>query len=93
MNRRTAGRVVFRIGFVVLLVDGAAAIWLGQVYGRVVLVGVGVALLLAAAGLVVAYRRWMEALDAVEEARRELKDEIGRLRDAAVAARTSRPRN
>jgi len=91
MNRRTTGRAVFSIGFVVLLVDGAAAIWLGQLSGRSLLIGVGVALLLASAGLVVAYRRWMEALDAVDAARREVKDEIGRLRDAAAAARTSRP--
>jgi len=83
--------VVFGIGFVVLLVDGAAAIWLGQLSGRGLLVSVGVALLLAAAGLVAAYRRWMEALDAVDQARRELKAEVGRLRDAAGAARTSRP--
>jgi hypothetical protein len=93
MNKRTTGRAVFSIGFVVLLVDGAAAIWLGQVSGRGLLIAVGVALLLAAAGLVVAYRRWMEAIDAVDDARRELKDEIGRLRDAAAAARASRPLN
>ena len=91
MNKRKTGRAVFAIGFVVLLVDGAAAIWLGQLSGRGLLVSVGVALLLAAAGLVAAYRRWMEALDAVDEARRELRDEVGRLRDAAGAARTSRP--
>ena len=93
MSRRKTGRLVFSIGFVVLLVDGAAAVWLGQVSGRGLLVGVGVSLLLAAAGLVVAYRRWMEALDAVEAARRELQDEIGRLRDAAAAARSGRPLN
>lgn len=93
MSKRQTGRAIFRIGFVVLLVDGAAAIWLGQLSGRGLLIGVGVALVLAAGGLVVAYRRWMEALDAVEEARRELKDEIGRLRDAAAAARTGRPLN
>ena len=92
MNRRKTGRVVFSVGFVVLLVDGAAAVWLGQVSGRGLLVGVGVALLLASAGLVVAFRRWMDALDAVDEARRELKDEIGRLRDAAAPGRPSRPR-
>lgn len=93
MNKRQTGRVVFSIGFVVLLVDGAAAVWLGQLSGRSVLIGVGVALLLAAAGLVVAYRRWMEALDAVDEARRDLKVEIGRLRDAAAAVRPHPPLN
>ena len=93
MNKRTASRVVYSIGFVVLLVDGAAAIWLGQLYARRLVIAVGVALVLAAAGLVVAFRRWMEALDAVDDARREIKNEIGRLRDAAAAARTGRPLN
>ena len=93
MNKRQASRVVYSLGFVVLLVDGAAAIWLGQLSGRRLVIVVGVALLLAAAGLVVAYRRWMEMLDEVEAMRRELKDEIGRLRDAAAAARTGRPLN
>lgn len=91
MNVRKASRVVYSIGFVILLVDGAAAVWLGQLSGRRVVIGVGVALLLAAAGLVVAYRRWMMALDEVEAMRRDIKDEIGRLREAAAAARTGRP--
>ena len=90
MSKRGTGRVVFGIGFVVLLLDGGAAIWLGQVSGRPAIVVVGVLLLLASAILVVAYKRWMEALDAVDEARRDLKQEINRLREVAEQARTRR---
>lgn len=90
MSKRGTGRVVFGIGFVVLLLDGGAAIWLGQVSGRPAIVVVGVLLLLASAILVLAYKRWMEALDAVDEARRDLKQEIGKLRDIAEQARSRR---
>ncbi len=91
MTKRRTPRIVFGVGFVVLLADGAAAIWLGQVSGRTALVVVGVMLVAAAGGLVVAYRRWMAALDAVHEARREFQAEVARLRDAASAARGGRP--
>ncbi len=89
MIQRRAARIVFGVGFVLLLADGAAAIWLGQLSGRDSLIVVGLLLVAAAAGLVIAYRRWMSALDAVEAARRDLHTEIGRLRD--LAASTRRP--
>ena len=73
-----------------LLLDGAGAIFLGQVSGRGVLVGVGLLLVAAAGALVFAYRRWMVALQAVDEARRELQQEIGRLRGALQDARAGR---
>ncbi len=90
MTRRGTSRIVFIVGFVVLLLDGGAAIWLGQLTGRPVLVGVGLALLAAAVGLVVAWRRWQEALDAVDLARADLKAEVARLRSAAAEARAGR---
>lgn len=90
MTRRRTARVVFGVGFVVLLIDGAGCIFLGQLLGRTVVVVVGLLLLAAAAGLVVAYRRWMIALDAVEEARRDLMGEIVRLRGAARDARAGK---
>jgi hypothetical protein len=88
-KRRTA-RIVFGVGFVVLLIDGAGCIFLGQLLGRNILVWVGLSLLAAAGALVIAYRRWMIALDAVDEARRELAREIVHLRGAARDARTGR---
>ncbi len=93
MSRRRTANVVFVVGFVVLLLDGAAAIWLGQVSGRGLLIGVGVLLLAAAGWLVLYHRRWMEALDAVDAAKRELHEEIGRLRSAAADARAERRRD
>jgi membrane protein implicated in regulation of membrane protease activity len=90
MSKRGTGRVVFGIGFVVLLLDGGAAIWLGQVSGRTAIVVVGVLLLLASAILVVAWKRWMDALDAVDDLRRDLKEEIVRLRKVADQARSGR---
>lgn len=86
MTGQRGARVIFAIGFVVLLADGAAAIWLGQVSGRGLLVAVGIGLVVAALALIAVYRRWMAALDAVREARTELKVEVGRLRAAAAAA-------
>jgi hypothetical protein len=88
-KRRTA-KLVFVVGFAVLLLDGAAAIWLGQLSGRPALIVVGLLLVGAAAALVVAWRKWMDALDAVDDARRDLRAEIGRLREAAEDARTGR---
>ena len=93
MTKRRTGRISFVVGFAVLLLDGAAAIWLGQLSGRGILVGVGLLLVAAAAGLVFAYRKWMVALDAVDAARRDLHEEIGRLRSAAEDARSGRWRN
>lgn len=90
MTKRRTARVVFGIGFVVLLIDGAGSIFLGQLLGRSVVIWVGLLLLAAAGGLVFAYRRWMIALDAVEQARSELVGEIVRLRGAARDARAGR---
>ena len=90
MTKRRTARVVFGVGFVVLMLDGAGCIFLGQLLGKGVLVWVGLLLLAAAGALVVAYRRWMLALDAVDEARRDLMREIVRLRGAARDARAGR---
>jgi membrane protein implicated in regulation of membrane protease activity len=84
-------QLVLGAGFVILLADGAAAIWLGQVSGRRGLVVVGLLLLVAAAVLVVLYRRWMADLDEVEALRREVHREIARLRNAADEAAGRRP--
>jgi len=91
MSARRRGRAVFVVGFVVLLLDGAAAIWLGQVSARGVLVGVGVVLVAAALGLALLYRRWLAALDAVDAAQLEAHRGIDALRRAASDARRARP--
>jgi len=91
MTVRGRGRTVFLVGFVVLLLDGAAAIWLGQVSGRGVLVGVGVVLVAAALGLALVYRRWLAALAEVDRAQREAHREVEALRRAASGARWPRP--
>ena len=91
MSARRRGRLVFLVAFGVLLLDGAAAIWLGQVSGRGVLVGVGLVLAAAALGLALLYRRWQAALDGVERAQREVHLEIDALRRVVSDARTGRP--
>ena len=85
------GRVVYTAGFAVLLVDGAAAVWLGQVTGRVALMVVGLLLIAAAMGLALVYRRWMAALAEIAVARDALKAEVGALKGALDAARAARP--
>ena len=89
MSPRTS-RVVAAAGFIVLLADGTAAIWLGQVSGRTLLIVVGLALIAAAAALAIVYRRWRAALDDVAAAREALRAEIGALRGALDAARAAR---
>ena len=91
MTGRRSGRIVFGLGFGVLLLDGAAAVWLGQVSGRSLLVVLGLVLIAAAAGVLVAYRRWLRALDAVDAARADRRQEIRRLRDAVAGARGAGP--
>jgi UPF0716 family protein affecting phage T7 exclusion len=91
MSVRRHGRAVFLVAFVVLLLDGAAAIWLGQVSGRGLLIGVGVVLVAAALGLAVLHRRWQAALGAVEDAQRDMHREIDALRHAASDPRADRP--
>jgi hypothetical protein len=90
VSPRGSGRILFVVGFALLLLDGAAAVWLGQVTDRRALVVAGLVIMLAAVGLVVAYQRWMRALEEVDAARRELEEEIIRLRQAADAARSWR---
>jgi UPF0716 family protein affecting phage T7 exclusion len=91
MSLRGRGRTVFLVAFAVLLADGAAAIWLGQVSGRGVLVGVGLVLVAAALGLALVHRRWQAALDDVDAAQRAMRREVEALRRAAADARGSRP--
>lgn len=90
MTGRGTGRLVFGVGFALLLADGAALIWLGQLSGNRPMVVIGCVLTLAAALLVVAYRRWLRALDDVDLLRRDLRREVDRLRDAVAAARDGR---
>jgi len=78
--RRRPGRVLYGIAFVVLLGDGVAAIWLGQVSGRTALVILGACLVLGSLGLGFVYRRWQAALDEVDLARRALREEVEALR-------------
>jgi hypothetical protein len=87
MTPRDRGRIAFVVAFVVLLVDGAASIWLGQVSGRGGLVGFGLLLVAAAAALSLVYRRWKAALDEVDAARRALRVEVEALRQAVHHAR------
>ncbi len=91
MNVRRRGRLVFLVAFVVLLLDGAAAVWLGQVSGRGLLVGVGIVLLAAATGLALLHRSWQTALDRVDEAQAAMHRELDALRRAASDARGGRP--
>ena len=91
MSRRGRGRAVVAVGFVVLLLDGAAAVWLGQLLGRGLLVGVGLVLVAAALALALMHRRWRAALDDVEAAAHAVHREIDALRRAAAEARGARP--
>ena len=91
MTLRARGRTTLVVAFVVLLADGAAAIWLGQVSGRGVLVGVGVVLVAAALGLAVLHRRWQVALDEVDAAQRAMRREVEALRRAVADARDGQP--
>ncbi len=91
MNAATAGRrrlvkVAMIIGFLLFLVDGAAAIWLGQLSGRRGLIAVGLLLTVVAVGVVVAYFRWIRLLDEVDVARRALREDLEGLRRAAADA-------
>jgi len=75
------------VAFWVLLIDGALAIWLGQISGRNGLIIAGIVLLAAAAAVPIGYRRWQQRLADLEAARAELKMEIGLLKAAADQAR------
>jgi hypothetical protein len=78
------------VGFLAFLLDGAGAIWLGQVSGRRVLVVVGVMLLVVAAGVVGAYYRWLRLLEEVDAGRRELREDLERMRSDVAHAQTRR---
>ncbi len=82
-----AGRIGFGVAFVVLLLDGVAAAWLGQVTGRRALLVVGLVLLGAALSVALLYQRWIAALKEVEQARQELARELTALRRAVHAGR------
>lgn len=90
MTRRGTGRLVFAIGFVLLLADGAGLIWLGQLSGSWPMVVIGLVLTLAATLLVALYRRWTRALEDVDALWRDLRREVDRLREAVAAARDGR---
>lgn len=79
--------VAFGVAFVVLLLDGVAAIWLGQITGRRSLLVLGLVLMAAALGVAALYRRWRRALEEIQAARDDLKREIGALRRAVEDAR------
>jgi hypothetical protein len=87
VTKRRPGRLMSAIAFWVLLLDGALAIWLGQMSGRVPLIITGLVLLAAAGGVVFGYRRWQRRIAEIEEARDELKAEIALLRNAVDQAR------
>jgi hypothetical protein len=80
--KRQRGRFLFGVAFVVLLADGVAAIWLGQVGARWPLVALGAALILAALGVAAFYRRWQVALNEVDVARRAVRAEVEALKRA-----------
>ena len=90
MTRRKLVRACMIVGFVAFLLDGAAAIWLGQVSGRPVLVGVGVMLLVVAAGIVAAYYRWLRLLEEVDAGRRALREDLEQLRSDVSHAQARR---
>ena len=91
MTLRERGRATFVVAFVVLLADGGAAIWLGQISGRGLLVGLGLVLVIAALALAVLHRRWQAALDEVDAAQRAMRREVDALRQAVMDARAGRP--
>jgi hypothetical protein len=90
VSRRGVVRVIFTIAFAVLLLDGAAAVWLGQLWGRRAVVVAGVLLLGAAIGVALWHRRWMRDLDAIELAKRELRHSIEALRSVVADAQGRR---
>lgn len=77
----------FGVAFVVLLLDGVAAVWLGQITGRRSLLVLGLVLMAAALGVGALYQRWRRALEELEAARDDLKREIGALRRAVEDSR------
>lgn len=93
MTRKKFMNGVFVVGFVVLLADGAAAIWLGQLWGRTPVVLAGLLLLAAAIGTAFWHRRWRSDLASIEQAQRERRDSIDELRSVLENPRAHRRRN
>lgn len=88
-----AGRVAFAVAFVVLLLDGVAATWLGQITAHRALLVAGVVLIGTAASVALLYHRWLTALAEVEAARRDLMQELGALRRAVEDSRAGGPQH
>ncbi len=82
-----AGRIAFGVAFVVLLLDGVAAAWLGQVTGPRALLVLGLVLMGAALSVALLYQRWVAALREVDAARKDLARELGALRRAVQESR------
>jgi high-affinity Fe2+/Pb2+ permease len=78
------------VGFFAFLLDGAGAIWLGQVSGRRGLVIAGVLLLAVAAGVIASYYRWVRLLDEVDASRRELREDLEKMRSDVSQAQARR---
>lgn len=93
MKRKRLYGLTFGVAFVLLLVDGVAAVWLGQITGRRSLLVVGLLLIAASLAVALMYGRWRRALEEIEAARRDLVEEIGALRRAVEDARAGGPRN
>lgn len=75
------------VGFLAFLIDGAGAIWLGQLSGRKILVVVGVLLIAVSAGVIAAYYRWVRLLEEVDAGRRELREGLEKMRSDVSHAR------
>ncbi len=89
MISRRHGRVAFWIAFVVLLLDGVGAAWLGQLTGHRSVLIVGVVLIGAALSVGLLYQRWLAALAEVDAARQDLARELSDLRRVLDDARAS----
>lgn len=87
MKRGRAFGAMFAVAFVLLLLDGVAAVWLAQVTGRRALLVTGLLLIAASLAVGLLYQRWRRAIEEIEAARRELQQEIGALRRAVEDAR------
>lgn len=90
MNRRKLVRACMIVGFLAFLLDGAGAIWLGQVSGRKILVVVGVLLVAVSASVIGAYFRWVRLLGEVDAGRRELREDLERMRSDVSQAQARR---
>ncbi len=90
MRRARLMSAVFVIAFVLLLLDGAALIWLGQLWGRLLVVVAGVLFLVASVAVAFWHRTWMKDLEAIEIAKRERRQSIDDLRSVLEDAHRRR---